>query len=106
MDAKVFIAEPVGSCTDLSETIVQPLKDNMNNDILISPLSVLVDPLKLDSILNNKNIDLHPSATYILQTQLEEADIILINKADLITSQELRDMKNKSSAGDDTSGWR
>ena len=28
-DADVIIAEPVGSCTDLSATIVQPLKEKM-----------------------------------------------------------------------------
>ena len=61
-NADVIIAEPVGSCTDLSATIVQPLKENMKNELLISPLSVMADPAHLTDILNGGTAGLHPSA--------------------------------------------
>lgn len=53
--ADVIIAEPVGSCTDLSATIMQPLKQYWNTELKISPLTVLADPNRLVSILNGGN---------------------------------------------------
>ena len=86
----ILIAEPVGSCTDLSATILQPLKENMKRELTVSPLSVLVDPVKLLSILDGGNGGLHPSAAYIFRKQLEEGDIILINKTDLLDIEDLQ----------------
>ncbi len=42
----VFIAEPVGSCTDLVATVTYPLRRLYGNDYTIAPLSVLVDPIR------------------------------------------------------------
>jgi G3E family GTPase len=94
-DADVIIAEPVGSCTDLSATILQPLKEKMERDLLVSPFSVLADPLTLTNILDGGTGGLHPSAAYIFGKQLEESDIILIGKADLLTEAELGKLKEK-----------
>jgi G3E family GTPase len=94
-NADVIIAEPVGSCTDLSATIVQPLKENMKSELLISPLSVLADPAHLTDILNGGTAGLHPSAAYIFRKQLEESDIILISKADLLETDALVLLKEK-----------
>ncbi len=91
--ADVIIAEPVGSCADLSATIMQPLKQYWNRDLQIAPLSVLADPVRLDSILAGENAGLHPDAAYIYRKQLEESDIILINKADLLSDEKLEELK-------------
>lgn len=94
-NADVIIAEPVGSCTDLSATIVQPLKQNMRGELLVSPLSVLADPVRLSDILNGGTAGLHSSAAYIFRKQLEESDIILISKSDLMEPNELAILKEK-----------
>jgi G3E family GTPase len=94
--ADVIIAEPVGSCTDLSATIIQPLKENLRGELLVSPLTVLADPVRLTDILNGGNAGLHPSAAYIFRKQLEESDIILISKTDLISAEELAILKEKT----------
>jgi len=94
-NADVIIAEPVGSCTDLSATILQPLKENLRGELLVSPLTVLADPIRLSEILNGENAGLHPSAAYIFRKQLEESDIILISKSDLISPDELVLLKEK-----------
>lgn len=93
--ADVIIAEPVGSCTDLSATIVQPLKENLRGELVVSPLTVLADPVRLADILNGGCAGLHPSAAYILKKQLEESDIILITKTDLLSPEELEMLKEK-----------
>ena len=94
-NADVIIAEPVGSCTDLSATIMQPIKENKKGELVLSPLTVLADPLRLTDILNGGLAGLHPSATYIFRKQLEESDIILISKADLLGSVELEKLKER-----------
>ncbi|MCR4963795.1 MAG: cobalamin synthesis protein P47K [Firmicutes bacterium] len=84
----IIIAEPVGSCTDLSATILQPLKDKYKNDYDLAAFSVLVDPKRLAEILAGGDSGLHASSAYIVRKQLEEADMIVINKCDLLTPAE------------------
>lgn len=93
--ADILIAEPVGSCTDLSATIIQPLKDRLAGDLLISPLTVLADPVKLQDILAGGSAGLHDSAAYIYRKQLEEADLIAISKADLLYTSELEKLEQQ-----------
>jgi len=92
----VIIAEPVGSCADLSATIMQPLKQHWNSELQIAPLTVLADPKRLQAILDGENAGLHPDAAYIYRKQLEESDIILVNKVDLLSSDELEKLKLKT----------
>lgn len=93
-----IIAEPVGSCTDLSATILQPLKEKSRDDLNIYPLSVFVDPHRLEDILEGGLSGLHPSAVYIVVKQMEEADIIVINKADLLSREAMRNLVEKTKA--------
>lgn len=86
--ADVIIAEPVGSCADLSATIVNPLKKFYSTELTISPLTVLADPSRLSSILYAGNGGLHEDAAYIYRKQLEEADVILITKTDTLTKEQ------------------
>ncbi|MCL1940088.1 MAG: hypothetical protein FWG04_05450 [Desulfovibrionaceae bacterium] len=90
--ASPILAEPVGSCTDISATILQPVKMDLANNLRLAPFSVLIDPQRLDSLLLGGTAGLHPSAAYILIKQLEEADIIVISKADLLTTGQRLDL--------------
>lgn len=85
--ADCILAEPVGSCTDLAATIVQPLK-RMYPELSIAPLSVMVDPQRARAVLKEKDPLLHADAAYILLTQMEEADHILLNKCDIVPADE------------------
>lgn len=89
IEADVILAEPVGSCADLSATIVNPLKKYHRTELLISPLTVLADPSRLHSIIYGGNGGLHEDAAYIYRKQLEESDVILITKTDTLTDDEL-----------------
>jgi G3E family GTPase len=85
---EVFLAEPVGSCTDLRATVQYPLRRLYGDDYRVAPLSVLVDPLRAERMLGLKD-GRHFSAkvNYIYDRQLEEADIIVVNKSDLLDGQ-------------------
>src|SRR6266480_5828287 len=48
---EVFIAEPVGSCTDLLATVTYPLRRLYGENFRIAPLSVMVDPIRALRIL-------------------------------------------------------
>ncbi|MDR2496901.1 MAG: cobalamin synthesis protein P47K [Tannerellaceae bacterium] len=81
--AEVIIAEAVGSCTDLSATVLQPLKAYAADDFEVAPLTVLADPLRLSRMLDGRSTGFHADADYIYAKQPEEADVILIGKADM-----------------------
>lgn len=80
-----FIAEPVGSCTDLMAAVNFPLRRIYGEQFRVAPLSVVVDPIRAERILG-----LAPGPTfskkvlYVYGKQLEEAEIIVINKCDLL----------------------
>ncbi|MGH9577886.1 MAG: GTP-binding protein [Terriglobales bacterium] len=79
----VFIAEPVGSCTDLVATVTYPLRRMYGEQFTIAPLSVLVDPIRAARVLGlAKGGKFSEKVEYIYRKQLEEADFIIINKVD------------------------
>ena len=88
VDADVILAEPVGSCADLSATIVNPLKKFYQRELVVSPMTVLADPARLNDILFGGNGGLHEDAAYIYRKQLEESDVILITKIDTLTPEQ------------------
>ena len=86
----VFIAEPVGSCTDLVATVTYPLRRIYGDDFSIAPLSVLVDPIRASRIFGlSDGGNFSEKVTYIYRKQLEEADFIVINKTDLLETDAL-----------------
>ena len=81
----VFIAEPVGSCTDLVATVTYPLRRIYGDSFTIAPLSVLVDPVRAERFLGHAGGGaFSDKVIYIYRKQLEEADIIVITKKDLL----------------------
>ncbi len=79
----VILAEPVGSCTDLVATVVQPMKDLYGTRFEIAPYAVLFKPSHGLRILKNEaDAGFSPKAAYIFHKQLEEADAIVINRLD------------------------
>lgn len=84
----VILAEPVGSCTDLVATVIQPLKKLYNAQFSIAPYCVILKPSHGKRILGGGNGGFSPKAAYILEKQLEEADAVLLNRIDDLTQAE------------------
>jgi G3E family GTPase len=82
---EIFITEPVGSCTDLQATVAFPLRRMYGDNYAIAPLSVVVDPHRAGRVLGlETGKTFSPKVLYIYEKQLEEAELIVINKCDLI----------------------
>ena len=85
----VLIAEPVGSCTDLVATVSLPLEQIYGDRFTVAPVSVVVDPLRAERVLGLAEASLSEHVCYIYRKQLEEAEIIVINKTDLVDAARL-----------------
>jgi len=88
----VIVAEPVGSCTDLVATVVQPLKDLYGARFSVAPYPVLFKPSHGLKILRNETGGVSPKAAYIFRKQLEEADAILINRIDELPAKDVDEL--------------
>src|ERR1041385_8401149 len=90
----VFIAEPVGSCTDLVATVTYPLRRIYGDNFSIAPLSVLVDPVRAARIFGlETGARFSEKVLYIYRKQLEEADLLVINKCDLLNAPRLAQLR-------------
>ena len=88
----VILAEPVGSCTDLVATVVQPLKGLYVGRFQVAPYSVLFKPSHGLRILRNEGAGFSPKAAYIFRKQLEEADAVVINRIDEMQPERLAEL--------------
>ncbi len=78
----VIFAEPVGSCTDISATILHPLHE-YRQSYRLAPFTVLVDPKNAQALLRD---DANSDLSFLFRKQLEEADLICFTKMDLTPS--------------------
>lgn len=83
----VFLAEPVGSCTDLVATVSYPLRRMYGADYAIAPLSVMLDPVRALRVFGLRpGASFSEKVVYVYRKQLEEADTIVVNKADRLAA--------------------
>jgi len=75
----VIFAEPVGSCTDISATVMGPLREQFDR-YRLAPFTVLVDRARADDLLN---VEADSDMAFLFQNQLQEADLVCMSKADL-----------------------
>lgn len=91
----VIIAEPVGSCTDLVATVIQPLKHLHQNEFDVAPYGVILKPSHGHRILKGEaNTGFSPKAAYIFEKQLEEADFLIINRIDELSTEEVEGLES------------
>ena len=97
----VIFAEPVGSCTDISATILHPLQA-YGSVYRLAPYTVLVDPERAEALLRS---DADANLAFLFRKQIEEADILCLSKSDLaygapeIGAHRVRQISGRSGQG-------
>jgi G3E family GTPase len=85
----ILLGEPVGSCTDFVATVANPVKINYRDGFVFAPLSTMVDPDRVRELLLGESPTTFPEdVRYLFGKQLEEADLIVLNKSDQVGPEE------------------
>ncbi len=88
----IIFAEAVGSCTDLVATVAAPLlKQYLSVKVVVV---TYVDSLFLVSLLEGTSSFIDDSVRYIFRKQMEEAGILVANKADCISPEQRSFLNN------------
>jgi len=85
---EIIFAESVGSCTDLVSTVAKPFA--LRDPGVRIVITVFADAYLLHSVMKGTSCFIEEAVQYIYKKQLEEADIIVINKTDLLAEDELK----------------
>jgi G3E family GTPase len=85
----ILMGEPVGSCTDFVAAVAHPIKIHYKDAFIFAPFSTIVDPDRVRELLLKETETTFPDeVAYLFHKQLEEADLIVFNKIDLIDADE------------------
>ncbi len=86
----VILCEPVGSCTDLMSTVIRPLEQIYRMEVRIAPFTVVLDARRALTAFGGgrRKKDFAKDVGYIFRKQVEEAEILFINKAETMDEAE------------------
>jgi Ni2+-binding GTPase involved in maturation of urease and hydrogenase len=85
----VIYAESVGSCADLVATVVKPLLARQDLGVTFQSLSVFADSRLLLRRLQGLPLPFSDGVIYIMDHQIDEAGVLVLNKADLLDADGL-----------------
>jgi G3E family GTPase len=91
----LIFAESVGSCTDLVATVLKPLLNFKTAEIENLTFTTFVDARLLLTFLKGNELPFESETNYIWQKQIEESEILVINKIDLVSEADLAFLKRK-----------
>lgn len=95
MQPDILLGEPVGSCTDLAATVIRPLQALYAEWFQMAPFTVLTDPGRLrEAVIDGVPSAFPENVRYIFHKQLEEADLIAVNKLDLLSPTGARELQD------------
>ncbi len=84
----VIFAEPVGSCVDIVRNVYADLDKRFPERFSLAPFTAVIDPFRYESIyMGIGENTFNPQATYMYKKQIEEADLLLLNKIDLLAAE-------------------
>lgn len=90
--AEIVLAEAVGSCTDISATVLNPLRRRKGKAFVYAPITIVVDAHRLREFDDKHSGQEESDLDYLYVKQLEEADVVLLNKADQASEAEVQDL--------------
>jgi G3E family GTPase len=86
----ILLGEPVGSCTDFVAAVANPIKIYYHEAFRFAPFTTMVDPDRVRELLLAETESNFPEeVAYLFGKQLEEADILVLNKIDLLDDAEV-----------------
>ncbi len=85
-----ILVEPDGSCVDLVATMMKPIRYGKIGYCKLMPLSVIVDPIRLMNEVISIDRYLPKETEYLMLKQMEEADIIVINRSDMLGKSDIQ----------------
>lgn len=88
----IIFAESVGSCADIVATVVKPLLELRPGGESPSSFSVFINSRLLQLRLAGMPMPFSEPVMYIFDKQIEEAGLLVLNKADLLDEQEKKDL--------------
>ncbi len=90
-----IIAEAVGSCTDLSATVVNPLKTFHSDVVEVAGFVTLVDARRMLDDFSRMNLS-HPvePSEVLISHQLRESSVLVLSKTDLLNRDELEKVED------------
>jgi Ni2+-binding GTPase involved in maturation of urease and hydrogenase len=91
-DPDVIFAESVGSCTDLVATVIKPLLDLRRDFSDPASLSVFTDSRLFYRYLKGLEMPFSEGVVYIFEKQLEESELVIINKIDLLDDEKVKEL--------------
>ena len=94
----VLFAEAVGSCTDLVATVARPLDRGYLTGAGLGSYSVFVDIRLMGMYLSGMGLPFSSDVSYIFERQLAEADLVVINKSDLMSAASAGAIMEKAAA--------
>ncbi len=83
----IIFAESVGSCADMIATIAKPFQQ-FRKELEVT-IVVFADASLLLALMEGKASFIADNVRYIYRKQLEEADILVLNKIDLISPEQM-----------------
>ena len=89
-----ILAEAVGSCTDLVSTVIRPLKRLQSHNFRITPITIAVDPERAYLLLEDRK-PFPYEIGYLFEQQIQEAEIVLLNKTDRVSHELMEEVKKK-----------
>ena len=90
-DGAAFVMSDIPGCgVGALDHVYHRLADDCADWIDLAPFTVIVDPERLRMLLPEQaDINLPPELVYLMQLQLEEADLVVLNKIDLLSDAEI-----------------
>ena len=93
MQPDVVFAESVGSCADIVATVVKPLLALAPDGVAPASFSVFTDARLLRRRLLDLELPFSEDVVYIFDKQIEEASLLVVNKADLLPEAALTEVQ-------------
>lgn len=90
-DGAIFVMSDIPGCgVGALDHVYHTLASEHSDEFTLAPFTVIVDPERLRMIMPEKaDINLPEELVYLLQLQLEEADLVVLNKCDLLEDADI-----------------